>query len=1171
MLDILILGSPEVFWDGKPVSIPRRIPRTMLYYLATFSQPVARAKMLANFWPELDEHSARDAFRDNLAKLRAALPDPSLIHADNFSVCLDYNQVRVDYLDFQKLVTQIGRQPWQIPNDLPLPDSIVQPMELAASLWRANHLLQGIHLPDSQTLDEWLSITEQSIYHKRDRIIDRLIRHFFAIGDYENSIHWTEIALEADQVNEELHLLKLETLARSGHRSEALKYGQFVQDLFFKEYKEQPSNLFLSEFQKIKIEQEQTNQTRNQAIQSIQSARIPFVGRSDQLKTMEFAFQHCMAVLIEGDIGLGKTRLVQEYFSNKNPTPRLLVATCHPATTGIPFQPLIDMLRTGIHPEELALLDKTDLDCLARLDPTFQIKSKQSSMDEHIIFTDNHPWIHEAIFHLCRMVSKKQKVLFLLDDAHSADDATITTFRIMAKNKFLFSDAFLVITREKSYSNPALDRFVDELVQQKKLKRIQLDHLSGNDVKKLVASITGSPDDQILLDQIEQNLGGNPLMITETLRNTTLLASDPDGIASLNQIPGSIRAVLRERHRNLSPAMQTITSLIALSDPFAQIGVLEVASQLNGDDIVNALDELEKQDILISSDEVTHRGLVYRFRQNIFRDAVLLEMSATRKRLLHRRLATAMEAVSSPDAGRHAAILAEHFEACGDLEKGFHYWLKNADHSRKLSASGDANYAYQRAERLLTTIEIQLPDEEIASFFGDWADIAYLSHDPLTLTRIHTKLMDLGERRSSALLLGLGLSVQANNLFSTNHYAEGLVTIDQALRYYRDCGNLAEWLACMDRKSKFLYMLSRFNEACLVIKQALSVVPEQVDDSIRQSQAVLHYDYATVLTIMGFPAQGVVQAEKSLQYYVQAHDIEGQAKVYGILVLANGYCGETVRAESEGILGLQLAERINYIRMQGYIHAYLAMVKVCRGKMDEAWDHATQAQKIGGEYGYSEISALSIRTIGDIFRYLGNDVVAMDYYQQAYEIGSNTFIKYDSLSRLGYLKSITGQTVEGQKLILEALHASEELSFGSVALSSRVYLFISQKDQAALDAATPELNELMQECKSRGLLAQWGITLGLLARLDYFHDRPEQAEEKITDLLAKGKQFEGLWASLLIQILHDRSEATNNFLYEQWRVLVENFINMMESNCQSQILRESFCEFKNHIDKIIGE
>lgn len=1168
MLEIRILGAPEVTWNGQPVSITRRVPRSMLYYLATFSHVTARATMMSTFWPDNDEHSAREAFRDNLSKLRASLPEPDLIVADTLSVGLDRTRVKVDYLEFQDILQSIGRHPWMIQDDVPLPDELLAQLKQAAGLWHSAHMLEGAQLPPSPNLDDWLTLTAQTIYHRRDRIYHRLAYHYIAVNDYDMAVYWLDRSLEVDQINEELHVLKLEILARSGQRSEALRYGQYVKDLFQREYNEQPGGLFTTALQRIKEQISQENHTREQAEKKIATTGPRFIGREGLLVEMQQAYQRGQVIYIEGEIGSGKTRLVNEFYRKFQTPPRLLVAPCHAATSGVPFRPFIEMIRTSINADELAAMPVSDQDWLAEMDPSFRVTGGKGQSWQPDLEMDNLPHIHEAIYHLCRHVSGRQKLLLLLDNAQASDEATIQTLRIMIQHRFMDGPAALIVTAERGVRNQGVLRFLDELARMKKLKRITIPPMSAAEIGQLVEAVLPAGIEESWKNHIYQQLNGNPLMIIESLRTIDQGMAADKNEEGLPIIPVSIQSILRERYLNLSPTLQSLVAIVAIAGPATHYEVLEYASQLSPDEVADGLDELEKMGYLVSKPTHTGKSLTYSFTQQVFHNVVLLEISATRKRLLHRRMAAALDIVHHTDLDPHASILAEHQELAGEPEKSFANWYRSAMYARRLGAPGDAITAFRRANTIIDTVEVHLNDQQLVEFYRNWAEVAYTSHQPVALSMIHNQLMELGGKRTSALLLGSGLEVQSLGLFSRNQFPEGLVVIDQALRYFQDSTSTAEWLRCCARKAKFLYMLNRLQEACETLESALSSIQDTADEKVLQAKALLHYDYATVLTLMGFPYKGVQEAEKSLAHYVQAQDVEGQAKVYGILVMANGFCGTTVRAESEGEIGLQLADRIQYVRMQAYIHVYVAMVKVCRGKMDEGWQHANTSLQIAEKFGYPDILALSLRTMGDIFRYLYNPQTAVEYYRKAYEASGETFARYDSLSRLGFTLCQLGDESTGLEMIRTAQEATDRFEMGSVSISCRMYLWMVQNQMPALESIRAELEQVTTDSGERGLLAQWGVGNGLLARLDYFYNRPDDARSKIKEMIERGSEFEGLWAGLLFAILHDDKNSWNDLFFEEWRQLVRAYIDQMDLNCRHPLLRESFEKFVDNIDKL---
>ena len=108
-LNILLLGTPQILWDDQIIDIKRRLPRSILYYLAANEQTLGRNHLLTLFWPEENELTARANLRDNLSKLRASLPDPTLLKTNSTTVSLDRSRVGCDLLDFQ----EDHRKGWQ--------------------------------------------------------------------------------------------------------------------------------------------------------------------------------------------------------------------------------------------------------------------------------------------------------------------------------------------------------------------------------------------------------------------------------------------------------------------------------------------------------------------------------------------------------------------------------------------------------------------------------------------------------------------------------------------------------------------------------------------------------------------------------------------------------------------------------------------------------------------------------------------------------------------------------------------------------------------------------------------------------------------------------------------------------------------------------------------------
>ena len=184
MLRILLLGPPKIYWDKQPVDINRRIPRMILYYLAARGQPVTRSDLILLFFGNQSTNIARRRLRENLSRLRSQLPDPTVLVRFENQVGLDFERVWVDQLDFEALVAQAGKIPWQIHHQEPLPEHIYAILVQALKLWQGPRYLLGVELLSASELSRW--VKAQSIHLERlyYSIIERLAQHEFSSGKY---------------------------------------------------------------------------------------------------------------------------------------------------------------------------------------------------------------------------------------------------------------------------------------------------------------------------------------------------------------------------------------------------------------------------------------------------------------------------------------------------------------------------------------------------------------------------------------------------------------------------------------------------------------------------------------------------------------------------------------------------------------------------------------------------------------------------------------------------------------------------------------------------------------------------------------------------------------------------------------------------------------------------
>ncbi len=185
MLDIRLLGPPLVYLDDEPISIQRRAPRALLFYLAACGEPLARSSLRELFWPDKSEEEQRSRLRYTLTRLRNALRRPDFIQSHLGTISLDFKRVSVDVLEFRKLLDSTSQLTWIWPANKPLPVHIYHFLTQAAALWRSPDFIQGTDMSISSALEQWHLDASRSLQEDRLHLLKRLIGHERAVGALE--------------------------------------------------------------------------------------------------------------------------------------------------------------------------------------------------------------------------------------------------------------------------------------------------------------------------------------------------------------------------------------------------------------------------------------------------------------------------------------------------------------------------------------------------------------------------------------------------------------------------------------------------------------------------------------------------------------------------------------------------------------------------------------------------------------------------------------------------------------------------------------------------------------------------------------------------------------------------------------------------------------------------
>ena len=233
-LSIQLLGAFSIQLDGAPLSRLHAVKaRALLIYLITEDaleqRAVARRQTLRRLlWPNAAERSARQSLRSALHLLKKCLPPPAGIDAGISETFLltDRESVSVnpalpyelDVADFAHLLQSCADHRHSAPQACP---ACLARLEEAAALYHAD-FLSDFSLSDSPAFEEWSATRRAQLRRQVLDALDILAEAALKERRWADSERWARRQLAIDDLRENAHRQLMESLFRSGRRSQAL-------------------------------------------------------------------------------------------------------------------------------------------------------------------------------------------------------------------------------------------------------------------------------------------------------------------------------------------------------------------------------------------------------------------------------------------------------------------------------------------------------------------------------------------------------------------------------------------------------------------------------------------------------------------------------------------------------------------------------------------------------------------------------------------------------------------------------------------------------------------------------------------------------------------------------------------------------------------------------------
>ncbi|MDY7228088.1 protein kinase domain-containing protein [Hyalangium rubrum] len=561
----------------------------------------------------------------------------------------------------------------------------------------------------------------------------------------------------------------------------------------------------------------------------------PLVGREAELGQLHEHWEEARGgrgrfVLVRGEAGIGKSRLIQEQHERILPGEALrLRCQCWAQFSTSALHPILELLQhllrldpEGSPQENLRKLERRmrvwglppeHIHLLA----TF-LSLPVAEESPHLRLTPERlkEKTFEALATLLQRTTEERPVFAVVEDLHWADPSTLDLL------------GFLLERTEKARLCVLLSArpdFRPSWPRRAWLHEVALERLAPHQTADLVRqSASGKSLPEETIEHLVAKTDGIPLFIEEMTRMVMEKPSTPT-TTEASSVPLTLSGLLLARLDMLPRRQKSLAQLCAVVGRGFSHALLATLSARNEMALTQDLSGLFQAGLLHTVEDSS--GPRYQFRHALLQDAAYQSLLRRTRREYHGRIAHALSAQFPELAETQPEMLAHHYTEAGEVELAIRYWAKAGERASLRSANVEAishlNQALrllrgqpdaaQRTEeelRLLVTLGVPLMQtrsvrsREVEQTYDRVMELLRQVEDALPRLHVPTwgsfayyfmrakfhvaqELAELvvaqGDRQHSAELIALGHRMMATNCFNRGDMASALTHVERALEF----------------------------------------------------------------------------------------------------------------------------------------------------------------------------------------------------------------------------------------------------------------------------------------------------------------------------------------------------------------------------------------------------
>lgn len=445
----------------------------------------------------------------------------------------------------------------------------------------------------------------------------------------------------------------------------------------------------------------------------------PFVGRQAETAELQRLLDRAVGgsgglVMVGGEPGVGKTRLTEELVAEaRRRDVQVFVGHSYEMEGAPPYVAFVEIFESALaqapNPQAFREALGEAAPEVARLIPNLRRLCPGIPPPLELPAEQERRLLFNSVRDVVARTARRRPLLVVLDDLHWSDDPTLFLVEHLAE-----AIAGLPVLMVATYRDTEVDvgrplaKTFEDLRRRRLAHWISVSRMERREVGAMLQAMSGHVPPSLLVDALYAETDGNPFFVEEVYRYLVgegrLLDAEgkfrADVVIGELDVPASVRLVVARRLQRLGPATPGLLATAAVVGRAFSVEILEAMEGTESDALLDAVEDAERARLIVAAPDPTGEDR-FVFSHELIRQALLADLSLTRRRRLHTRAADALERHHADSLDRQAAAIAYHLrEAGAPAERIFGYLLRAGRWAMAASAFEDALDHLERAATL---------------------------------------------------------------------------------------------------------------------------------------------------------------------------------------------------------------------------------------------------------------------------------------------------------------------------------------------------------------------------------------------------------------------------------------------------------------------------------------